>query len=197
MLSLTEVQLEFLKDLVHLMHQVRVLHHGRRVEADEVVLAHVVRQVSEDEGTLLGLINGRAIDLDVVAPPVHVILLAEVVDDLRGGHNPAVPYVEVEQGQKVVHVVRLHKIWSLQWQVEPTRHSNRFVTADIWTFLWEVLLNLHVNLVGMWVEVKHDGLLEEAVLTVHSCCYFVQVFVNSLLKIKAITGDIINVSFNV
>lgn len=161
------------------------------------MLSHVVRQVCEDQSPLLGLVDRRTVYLDVVASPVYVVLLPQVVDHLGGRHDSAVANVEVEESQKIVHVVSLHEIRSLQRKVEPTGHSDRFVTANVWAFFWEVFLNLHVDLVSVRVEVEHDRLLEESVLVVNPGGDFVQVLVDRLLKVQAIALNAVDVCLDV
>lgn len=58
-------------------------------------------------------------------------------------------------------------------------------------------MNLHVDLVGVRVEIEHDGLLQESILTVDSCCDLVQVLVNGLFEVQTVTLDAINMCFNV
>lgn len=52
------------------------------VHSHKVVLTDVVGQVGEDQSSLLGLVDRRAVDLDVVALTIDVNLLLLVVDDV-------------------------------------------------------------------------------------------------------------------
>lgn len=122
--SVDQVDAKIVEDLVHLVHDVWVGHHLACVQAHEVVLSHVIRQISEDQSPLLGLIDGGGVNLDVVALPVHVDLLTVVVDDLCGRDDSAITHAEVEECQKVVHILCCQEVWHFQSKVEPPGYTD-------------------------------------------------------------------------
>ena len=124
MLSIDKVNAKIVEDLVHLVHDVWVGHHLAAVQAHKVVFSHVIRQISEDQSPLLGLVDGRGVDLNVVALPVHIDLLTVVVDDLGGRNDSAITHAEVEECQKVVHILRCQEVWHFQSKVEPSGYTN-------------------------------------------------------------------------
>lgn len=94
-----QVQLELVEDFIHLMHEMWVLHHEACVEANEIVFAHIVSQVGEDESALLGFIDRRTVDFDIVSSPINIVLLSNVVDHLGRWHNSAIANIEMEECQ--------------------------------------------------------------------------------------------------
>lgn len=61
----------------------------------------------------------------------------------------------MEERQQVVDILSGQEVWRLQRQVEPARHADLGVTARDAAVLGDVLLDLHVNLEGVRVEVEH------------------------------------------
>ena len=124
MLSIDQVNAEIIEDLVHLVHDMWVGHHLPAVQAHKVMFPHVIRQISEDQSPLLGFVDGRGVNLNVVALPVHVNLLTVVVDDLRGRNYSAITHAEVEECQKVIHILCCQEVGHFQSKVEPPGYTN-------------------------------------------------------------------------
>ena len=176
----------------------RIFHHESGVETHKVVFSHIVCQISKDERSLLGLIDGRAVDFYVVSSPINVILLSNVIDDLWCWHNSAIAHIEMEKCQEVVHVVCLHEIRSFQRQVEPSWYGNCFVATNVVTvFFQEVLTHLHVDLICVRIEVEHDRLFEESVLAVHPSRNLIQILINSLLQEQATCINTVNMCLDI
>lgn len=57
LLPLFVVNFEPIKDLVHLIHNMRVAHHTGTVHSDEVMHSQVIGQVCKDEGSLFCFLN--------------------------------------------------------------------------------------------------------------------------------------------
>lgn len=57
-------------------------------------------------------------------------------------------------------------------------------------------MHLHVDLVSVWVEIKHDRLLREPVLTVNLRSDLVEILVNRLLKVERRGLDSVDVSLD-
>lgn len=63
------------------------------------MLTNVIGQVGQHKGALLRLVDRRTIDLDVVSSSIDVILLSDVIDDLRSWNHSAITHVEVEESE--------------------------------------------------------------------------------------------------
>jgi hypothetical protein len=104
----------------------------------------------------------------------------------------------MEKSQQIVHVVRLHEVRCFQRQVEPFWNCNGFVATNVVSVLLQkVLSHLHVNLISVRIEVKHDRLLEEPVLAVHPGRNLIQILVNSLFQKQAVRVNTVDVRLNV
>lgn len=106
------------------------------------------------------------VQLNIVTVSVYVNLLLFVIYNLGRRNYLAVASTKVEQGKQVVHILSSHEVWHGHFEVEPlwdTYHRIPARNASIW---WQIFLDLHMDLKGVWVEVKHDGLLHEPVLSV-------------------------------
>ena len=119
-LFVDKIDSESIKDLVHFVHDVWVLHHFGGVEPDEVMFSHIICQICKYKSTLLGLIDRRAVELDVVALSIHINLLLGVIDDVSGRHNPAISYTEMEQREQIIYVLGGQEIGNFESQIEPS-----------------------------------------------------------------------------
>ena len=150
------------------------------------MLSHIIRQVSEYKCPLPGLIDRGTAGFDVVTLPVDIDLLPFVIDDVSGRHHSTIAHVEMEQSQQIVHILSRQEIWNFQWQIEPSRHTDLRVSPRCASIVWNILLHLHVNLVSMWIEIKHNGLFCKPVLVVYFGCDVVQILINGLFYIENI-----------
>lgn len=197
MLAVDQVDAKIVKDLVHLVHDVRVGHHLAGIQAHKVVFSHVIGQISQNQSPLLGFVDGRGVDLDVVALSVHINLLTVVVDDLCGRNDSAITHAEVEECQEVVHILCRQEVGHLQGKVEPPGYTDLRVSARYAAILWNVFLHLHVDLVGVRVKVEHYRLLSETILVMDLGCNLVKVLVNRLLDIQRIALDPVYMPFDI
>ena len=171
------------KQAIHFGHDVRVFHHQRRVEMNEVVLTEVVSQIRQHKRPLLSLLNRAGIQLDVIALPVNVDSLLPIIDDLRRRDHPAVANRKVEECQQIINVLRCQKVRCSEGQVEPFGNGDLRVPAWHRPILWNLLLDLHMHLESVRVEIKHDGLLSKPILIVNFRCNFIQVLINGLFNV--------------
>lgn len=121
---------------------------------------------------------------NVIALSIDVDLLPLIVNDVSRWHNSAVSDIEMEQSQEVVHILGGQEIRDLQWKVEPSWDCYLRVSAWSAPILRDVLLNLHVNLIRVGVEVEHDRLLCESVLIMNFGRNIVEILVNRLFDVE-------------
>ena len=69
------------------------------------MLSDIIRQISQDQSPLFGLINRGAVDLNVVGLPIDIYLLLLVIDDMGWGNHSAVSNTEMEKSQQVVYIL--------------------------------------------------------------------------------------------
>ena len=161
------------------------------------MLSQIVSQVRQDKSSFLGLFHCRTVDFDVVGGAIYVYLLLRVVDDVGGWQDLAVSSVEVEQGQKVVHVGSRQEIWDSQGTVEPARDRDVGVSSNGLAARSQGLLHLHEDTVRMRIEVKEQRLLHETVLSMDFGGYLIETRVNGLLQVQSVAMDLRDVPLDV
>lgn len=89
----------------------------------------------------------------------------------------------MEQGKKIVDVIGGQEVWDFQSKVEPSWNTDLSISTRDGSIWRNVFLNLHVDLVSVWIEIKHHRLFCKPVLIVYLRSNLIQILINRLFYV--------------
>ena len=181
-LLIFDLETEYLMRIINVLVNKGVFKHLAGAESDEEVPCHIVGEIGQDNSSTTSLLYRTAVDLDKVEVAVDINLAVLVVHNGCCGQYLTVLLCEMDQSLQFVDICALHKVWRVEWHLEPLRYGQLLVAAHT-TILFLLLIDEHVHVESCWIEVKHDDLFAETESGTCTEGHIFQIIVESLFKV--------------